>query len=349
MRRVACAYRAAGVTSIELAHGTFVGSDALGALAGVARIAPGAADALRQVSRDVVHALVGEAGNFTPHYAELLESSLTLPTEPPLPVRLFDWSSENHHLGRADGAVRLIDLLAATAHELPPGARVLLWGHSHAGNVFALATNLLGGDHETVERFFAATRVWYRWPLLGWVDVPLWERVRRILLDDRQRLRDLELDIVTFGTPVRYGWDSDGYAQLLHFVHHRPAADRPSYQAPFPPRWENVLAAADGDYIQQLGIAGTDALPSVFSWRAWCADQRLRALLEQNVGREGLISRLSAGVRVAQEGTTLLVDYGPPEGNLAAHHAGHSIYTREHWLLFHAEEVARQFYGLDVA
>ena len=72
-----------------------------------------------------------------------------------VPVRLFHWSSENHHLGRADAAVRLIDEIAAL--ELPRRKRILVWGHSHAGNVFALMSNLLAGDSESIERFFTAT------------------------------------------------------------------------------------------------------------------------------------------------------------------------------------------------
>ena len=50
-------------------------------------------------------------------------------------------------------------------------------------------------------------------------------------------------------------------------------------------------------------------------------------------------------MRVAEEGKTLLVDYGPVEGNVAQHLAGHAVYTRISWLPFHVEEVARRFYG----
>jgi len=53
-------------------------------------------------------------------------------------------------------------------------------------------------------------------------------------------------------------------------------------------------------------------------------------------------------MRVPREGTTLLVDYGPPEKSLVEHHAGHSVYTRTKWLLFHAEQVAHELYGLSV-
>lgn len=60
------------------------------------------------------------------------------------------------------------------------------------------------------------------------------------------------------------------------------------------------------------------------------------------------VERFKAGAIVPEEGATLLVDYGPPDGTIAMHHAGHAVYTGTKWLLFHAEEVARQFYSAGV-
>jgi hypothetical protein len=340
MRAVGESLRSAGVAAVYLAHGTFVGADALGLLAELARIMPSAADAVRRVVPRIVAKLMGEAGNYTTSYARLFESAINSAAQPRIPVRLFPWSSENHHLGRADGAVRMIDELAADA--LEPGQRVLLWGHSHAGNMFALMTNLLAADPEAVQWFFEATAVYYRWPLLRLVDIPVWNRVRGLL--DRGQWPRPALDVVTFGTPIRYGWDSDGYRRLLHFVHHRPAEGLPAYRAPFPPKLQRVMHAADGDYVQQLGIAGTNVTPSVLSWRAWLADRRLNRLLQEEAKDGDPLERFQAGAIVPEEGTTLLVDYGPQHGSIAQHHAGHAIYTHKQWLLFHAEEVVRRFY-----
>jgi len=261
-------------------------------------------------------------------------------------VRLFQWSSENHHLGRADGAVRLLDELASL--KLRDDQRVLLWGHSHAGNVFALVTNLLGGGRETIDEFFKAAEIYYRWPIVGCVDIPVWDHVREELEQGRLTAAQVPLDIATFGTPVRYGWESNGYRQLLHFIHRRPAEGLPEYRAAFPPRIRDVLAATEGDYIQQLGIAGTNVMPSILAWRAWLADNRLGHLLQPDPSDKNLLERFQAGTIVPEEGTTLLVDYGRPHGSVAKHHAGHAIYTQHKWLLFHAEEVARQFYHLSV-
>jgi len=331
------------VAAIYLVHGTFVGADATGVLSALASVFPAASDALRVVIKRLIDSIVGDRGDYTPRYAALFEDSMTRGDAEKIPVRLFQWSSENHHIGRADGAVRLIDELASL--ELVHGRRVLLWGHSHAGNVFALATNLLASDESARAAFFDAARVYYRWPLLGWVDIPQWERVRAYLDRGGEPLRDTPLDIVTFGTPIRYGWDTGGYAQLLHFVHHRPARGLPAYRALFPPPLDDLLHATGGDYVQQLGVAGTNLRPSIFAWRCRWAEQRLNDLLQAGLRAGTLAERFAAGLRVADEGTTLLVDYGQLGGSVADHHFGHAVYTSQDWLLFHAEEVARRFYG----
>lgn len=343
MQDVGAVLRAEGVRAILLAHGTFVGPDALGMLAELARVFPSASANVQRIIKRVFDHFTGDAGNYTGSYAQLFESALAGPGQPRIPVELFCWSSENHHIGRADGAVRLIARLAAL--DLEPGDRVLLWGHSHAGNVFALMTNLLAGNREAVERFFDAAEIYYRWPLFGWVDIPLWEHVRDLLLDD-SFLRGVALDLVTFGTPVRYGWDSEGYARLLHFINRRPSSSESEYRASFPVQLDDVLNATEGDYVQQLGIAGTNTLPSIFSWRAWVADQKLNELLQEDEPMGGSLDRFQAGTIIPDEGTTLLVDYGEAEGGIGQHLAGHAVYTRKAWLLFHAEEVTRRFYSL---
>ena len=256
-----------------------------------------------------------------------------------IPVRLFPWSGQNNHIGRADAAVQLIDELGRRPRI--DRQRVLLWGHSHAGNVFALMTNLLAADQVSRNRFFNAARIYYRWPLMGHVDVPRWRRVRRRFDQRHDPIGVVPFDLVTFGTPIRYGWDTAGYAQLLHFIFHRLTEGLPYYQAPFPPTPARLLNATNGDYVQQFGVAGTNLMPSPLAWRSWLADVRLHRLLQPNLHDSDLLERLQTGARIPAEGTTLLVDYGPDDTEMA----GHAVYTRRHWLLPHAEEVARRFYG----
>lgn len=342
MRAVGRTLRAADVRAIYLVHGSFVGADAFGLFREVARVSSAAAEPLRRLQKQLLDALAKDAGNYTVEFAKEFEEAIAIDGEKPLPVRLLNWSSENHHIGRADGAIRLIAALLDD-HAASEG-RVLVWGHSHGGNVLALVTNLLGGDASLRQEFFHACRSYYRWPGLERVDMPEWPRVQGLLENDSIQSRAARLDLVTFGTPVRYGWETNGYGNLLHFIHHRPVPGQDPAVAEFPRDVEAVLTARFGDYIQQFGIAGTNFAPAAWSWRAALADVRLGRLLQPGIPARTLLERLKLGTRTHDEGTNLLVDYGLPTGHVGQHLAGHAVYTRSDWLLFHAEEVTRRFY-----
>ena len=92
--------------------------------------------------------------------------------------------------------------------------------------------------------------------------------------------------------------------------------------------------------MQQLGIAGTNVAPGVFFWRTLLADRRLNRFLQPGLSAAQLRARLSLGMRVPDEGHTLLVDYGSIGGSIVEHHAGHAVYTLPRWLAFHAELAA---------
>jgi len=341
MRAVGDRFRAAGVSAVYLVHGTFVGADAAGFGTELSRALPGLGDKIRQLNKKWIDVAVGDHGNYSRQFAQLFEDSINEGPGERIPVRLFTWSSENHHIGRADAAVRLLDEL----DRLPNPERILLWGHSHGGNVFALLTNLLAGDEETIDLFFEAARVYFRQPLMRRVDLPLWQEVWQRLKRPEGPLANSKCDFVTFGTPIRYGWDSNGYSSLLHFINHRPFENVPEYLSQFPPSATDVINAVDGDYVQQLGIAGTNVLPGILAWRTLLADLRLNRLLQPGLRARDLYDRLKLGMRVPEEGTTLLADYGPPQGHIAQHHAGHAVYTQTDWLLFHAEQTSAFLYG----
>ncbi len=342
MQAVGGTLSSAGVAAIYLVHGTVFGEDPLGVLCAMARVWPGLAKKLRTFQKRTADTLAGEFGNYLPNFATEFEQALCIEGRVLLPVRLFHWSSENHHVGRADGAVRLIDELVSRPFK--PGQRVLLWGHSHGGNVFALVTNLLAADVITRERFFSAAKSYFHSPLSRLTDLPLWERVHKLLSQPGNPLANVALDFVTFGTPVRYGWDSDGYSRLLHFIHHRPISEDQPFRAPFPPSIDDIWSAAHGDVVQQLGVAGTNVPRNFIAWRTWLADGRLNRLLQSGIRRLDVLGALRDGFRLPDEGVVLLVDYGPMTGNLAQHMAGHAIYTKLEWLLFHAQEVAKRLY-----
>jgi hypothetical protein len=211
--------------------------------------------------------------------------------------------------------------------------------------VFALLTNLLGSDPAAIDKFFHAAEPFYRTRFSGKVDVSYWPELRRILEQPHHPLQDVALDLVTFGTPIRYGWESSGYSQLLHFVYHRPTGTVPEFRADFPPTLDDLRSATGGDYVQQIGVAGTNSSPPLFALRTRRADRRLKKLLQAGLRDRDVLRHLQAGKRVADEGTTVLVDYARADAELAKHFLGHTIYTRQSWLLFHAEEVVKRFYG----
>ena len=342
MHRVSARLREADIRAIYLVHGTFVGDDVLGWVRKLRTIWPSSSEWLQQLHKQLADGLMQDAGNYTVAFAGLLERALNLTGQSSIPVRLFRWSGENHHVGRADAAVRLLHELEESGDT---NGRVLIWGHSHGGNVLALLTNLLGADRETLQAFFHAARSYYRWPGTRHVDQPIWRQMQRLLRSGNQHTRGERLDIVTFGTPIRYGWDRAGYARLAHVVNHRPQANLRPDCAAFPPSVEDVLDAAHGDCVQQLGIAGTNWPPTVASWRAWVADSRLNELLQAGIRARDLLDRLRVGLRVADEGRNFLVDYGCVTSSVVGHHAGHAVYTLPDWLAFHAELVASRLYS----
>jgi hypothetical protein len=339
LRRGAERLRAAGVGALLLVHGTFVGTDAAGLLHELARYFPAARDWMGELARQLIDRVAGDNGNYVEPYAAALSEALNAGGSK-IRVERFTWSGQNHHLGRAVAAVQLLDLLLR--FDVSADRRILCWGHSHAGNVFALATNLLGGDRATIDAFFAAAR---RFSVaLNDDERTVWRRVEQALRDGTTRPLVERLDLVTFGTPIRYGWDLGGYGKLLHFVNHRPAAGRADDRTSLPTSAGELQTAAAGDYVQHLGIAGTNLPPSIFLWRQWWADRRLGRLLQPKYSPLDLLDRLRLGLRVPDAGQTLLVDYGSPEGNAAEHLAGHAVYTKLKWLPFHTVESARWLY-----
>ena len=151
------------------------------------------------------------------------------------------------------------------------------------------------------------------------------------------------IDVVTFGTPVRYGWETSCLNSLTHFIHHRPAEGLPVFQAPFPPHLDDVVRCRHGDFVQQVGIAGTDFLPYLLSRTTRLAERRLSRLLQPGLRRRDVLERLKSGQRLHDQGTNLLVDYADDPKSLRATMIGHGIYTRREWLVFHAEEILRRW------
>lgn len=324
------------LVAIYLVHGTFVGTDTLGLARTLDRLSTTVAHQFRRSHKRLADLILRERSNYSPSYATLMEKSLG----GQIPVRLFHWTGENHHLGRADGAIRLIDDL--TTRKLPPGSRVLLWGHSHAGNLFALLSNLLGGDQNSRERFFRAAGLWRSSSETCPVNQAWW-RVRS-LLDQGNPLDHITLDVLTFGTPVCYGWDTDTMGKLLHFVYHRTPPHLSDTQHPLR-QPVSKLGRYSGDILQQIGISGTNFSPLGATPRDWQSNRQLGALFESSLPKQRLLHTLRAGKRVAEDGMTLFTDYSSLSKWFSRPWIGHSMYTHRKWLLFHIEETIQRFYS----
>ena len=331
--------RAAGTARVYILHGTFAGTDASGLGTEIGRRFPELQHGLARLTKRLVDAVMRDNGNYTADFAKQLAEALRAEGRENVPVTLFPWTGENHHLGRAHAAVRLVDELLRI--QVASGGRVVLWGHSHGGNVAALVTHLLAGPLEAVSAFFEAARCYYHSPWTGEADLAVWNQVEQRLREGPRPAISYPLDVATFGTPLRYAWCEAGYETLTHFVNHRVLEDRPPHRTAAPRGAGELLQASAGDYVQQLGIAGSNTPPVIWLWRAWLADRRLNALLQpKEYGATTLWTRINAGIRTAESGRTLLVDYGPPRGGIEEHLAGHAVYTHAAWLPFHVEQFA---------
>ncbi len=345
------------IDSLWLVHGTFVGNDALGIFGQIERAIPALGPTLKLLGKNLTDALAGDTGNFSNRFAEQISGTV--------PVNRITWSGENSHSGRCKAA---IELLAAMTAQIETCPRVLLWGHSHAGNIAALVTNMIGAEPWCRDAFLELTEPLFPASNKQSAEPTALQKVREAFSSGTAQR--LELDIVNFGTPVSYGWDSGGYRKLMHVVNHHPAAGQPLWLCPpvkVAGRWlfPNYNSSAgtevavqdstdgsdeqvSGDMIQILGIAGSEFLPWLLDQSTRDCETALQKFIAPGHERGDYIRHASIGSRVANEGISVLVEYDNTNG-LAAATMGHSIYTRTAWLGFHCDLVRKTLYSTDAA
>lgn len=341
-----------GVSNVIVVHGTFLGDDPF-AIAEILRSIGGSskllgkplnalADQMQKRLKPFTDRLAADVGNYTNAFVEQFQS---LVGDDPHVERLHPtWTGQNHHLARADLAVRL---LCRVADASPADNEVvLLWGHSHAGNGFALLSNLLANDRTTVNQFFEAA---------GNPHDSHWFRARDILASaPGPHPLAKSVCFAAFGTPVRYGWDPNGYRSLVHILHQRNAdnSKRTVAEPVFPfQSLPDLLTARHGDWVQTFAVAGTDVAPPTSKEQ----NERLKQLLERSLEKpdfpgpellrppERIANALAwwkTGTRCHADGHNLLVDYepsgrktslGPIENSLF----GHGVATTVDWLPSH--------------
>jgi len=100
-----------------------------------------------------------------------------------------------------------------------------------------------------------------------------------------------------------------------------------------------------GDYVQQLAVAGSDAVPVTKAAQA--ANKALWELLEPWDGFERWLECARRSTRCQNDGQCLLVDYKDSTGSTNArdHLYGHAAYTRINAMLFNTGEIVQALYG----
>jgi len=316
----------AHVDEILFVHGTMTGHDPLAVGSVVKRALPLLHQRVERVMRRVAKAgsdrILGDLGNYSRDYVRLFEAALGSN----IACSSFVWSSANHHVARLRAAAWLALRLAAleTSSASKRRSRVLLVGHSHAGQIFALLTQLLAGG-PSAELLLDAARA------CGEKEEELKAALRHI--------GDLQLDFVTLGTAPRYAWGAVRGYRVAHLVNHRSEqVARRSLRA--------LLDTARSDYVQRLAAAGSD-------FPAWTlTERRLNLRLDAALGRGSDLRAWFSGVRAGNAlmptGTTLLIRYRKVSAGAAPKlvdaYFGHGVYTRKGAMLFTAKLIADHFY-----
>ena len=323
------------VREVIFAHGTFVGDDPLGIYLVMERLGVPSViiKRFKNISKEIADKNMDDLGNFPDHYI----SSFSDAIEHDIKCKSFTWSSENNHIGRLLAVPTLAAYIVEKAKDLLPEDRILLIGHSHAGQLFALLTIFLANGKKANALLNVLT------------DVDGFDN--KIFSENLEQISNVNLDIVTLGTPVRYPWGEYEKYRLLNIVNHRSDS-----------KIDGVLNTRDGDYVQQWGTDGTDILPLNLSLNE--SNDKLDSILDN--GRsikiddklEEIKRRLPVKVFGEEAGETILVDYldngtkvfqffgltiGKP--NFIETLFGHGVYTRRNSMLFNSSLIVEKFYS----
>ena len=299
-------------------------------------------------TRKLLDDQLGDAGNFTNAYLELMKQSLNRGLDRPIHCVRELWSCEHYHLGRALAAVSMLRRLRdwVEAHKLGQGDRILVQAHGQAGLILALVSNLL-----CVTANSSRTRLFdLLSAFASQVNRPdIISTVQRVapLLSNGTFLNGVMLDIVTFGMPVRYGWDPSGLGKLLHIVNHRTMrTDGKTWlsKMELPQITMEMPIAWGGDYVQELAVAGSDAVPTTEPAKE--ANKALWEMVEPFDGFERWLECARRAVRIPSEGLGILADYQDSTGstNVRDHYYGHAAYTRLNAMLFNTTTIVRALY-----
>ena len=289
------------ISDIFLVHGTFVGDDPFDIVSLLTQVLPKKyhfiETKLKSYLKKSQDFFAKDLGNFSKEHSHLILSMCTGRIKP----HLVYWSSGNHHLARFKGALSLIEKLTHA-----DGKNILLIGHSHAGQIFALLSRFLSDPSEFK---YLLQRLEYEAEQI------------EFYLKALKEIKDYKLDIVTLGSPARYKWYQYSKIRLLHIINHRGQDYRGGDFA-------GAVFTRSGDYVQQWGIEGSDIRA------ASKVEQDKNIILSEFLGESSHLQKLKEGLRAKNRlhnlGDHLLVDFGDDAlyPNFFRTILGHGCYTK---------------------
>ncbi len=300
-----------GIKQVIFINGTFVGNDPFDFFKLAGSLLPdGLEDVISTLQNfylDRKH-LVWRDKIFDHSYLNLFSQTTNLNAS------LSEWSSGNYHFARLLGLINLLYHLQKI--EATKERRILFVAHSHGGQILALLSQVLRSS-----------------------------KLRRIFLQlgDETGASDLEkyicelaqikMDFVTLGTPVRYRFAKWHKLTLLHIVNHRGIQ-------PLNGNFSGIFTARDGDYIQQLGIAGSDLISPIKKHAT--LSTTLEPFLGEGFNLHAWQKGLKKPFRLAPQGFNLLVDY-QDDTLLPTSFSklfGHVVYIQKKYMLFNLTQIA---------
>ncbi len=318
------------VSHIYFVHGTWAGDSPFGILSRLPGIKINRK--LKKIVKINVDNTMGDLGNYTDSYCDLFKQSIGND----IPCDRINWGSGNFHSARVKGSIILIKEIARNIQDPSVNDRILLIGHSHAGQLFALLTTFLEEEELALMETDTKTSKVDRLVEVVGLDESIYKDIEQ-LKNDLKKIDKVFLDLVTFGTPPRYHWgktkrrrDETNY-RLVNVINHRNGEQLVSK--------DGLWKTKSGDYVQQWGVGGTDIDINIEE----------NSDLGEIIGKE----QYSISAKSVTEGCkrhkpgygkTLLIDYGDKGGNPVETVLGHGLYTCKEKMLFNTELIVDNFY-----
>lgn len=300
-----------GCDAIYLIHGTFVGDDPWHIFQllkiNFPKINEELIDKLKNSTKKSQDVFAGDLGNFTNTHVDILSQA----TEYAIPIYNFNWSSGNHHLARLIGAM---NLLMEIRDKHQAGDKILLIGHSHAGQLFSLMT-LMMSDLNMTNYFLELIRE----------HLPF--DASKFNIEVFNQMKKIKFDFITLGTPPRYTWELPSNVTIKHIINHRGRTVIAGTPV-------GAITTKDGDYIQQWGIEGSDILPPSQT------EKNINEKLDYYLGKGSNLNILRENIakrkRLHNKGHHFLVDYHDDSKipNFLKTVFGHGYYTKIEYLPF---------------